>query len=621
MNRHFLSLLALTWLALCGYDAWLRARTGFGIANYNPGEQVLDATEQIVRDGPQADATATPGAFLQVALLQVSESGLAEAVLCAREVPLYAKTAQHLSLFFQGAWPDGFWLRSRRLDREDYESNQPKPGSYGAYDLRVLPGEFGQPERSFGMDFVWEGQSEGVHFVRMTSSSSRAGEARSSDERDEELLPSCALGEGQPAFFLSSENGCVLTMQVTTQPAVGAQLPTRSYWHERARRLVGAPMVTAEQVQAGLRQLAMPAEGAPFFAPVPLVSQAVASLTFQDRQLAANLLLRAAEFGEKTELETAPSARESSAKRALGAVALAASRRFADLLAGRSQPEWDDPFRFEPQWVLRCLILTADAVVAQRCADMLGGMLRDGWPARLSSLAHPEIAPAAVPAWNQLQERVQAYGWPHSALARWLLLLAPLAFGGWLAFGGRRDPELPVRLSGISVVMMGTLAGSVLIVPLYPVSILVFAVLLVRRRNGHMPMLERLLAALAVGGGCLWCAVHLWDPVMPPVLESVAAYSGFFAWVVVGGWVLLDGQWRAPGAFAVSLLCNMSMAWLLLLGVSMQVVQDSVMPVVVVSFFGFAFFLFAGHRGTEPVASPAAGPAAGSAAEPALSPQ
>ncbi|MCC7063645.1 MAG: hypothetical protein IT456_12630 [Planctomycetes bacterium] len=609
MNRRFLTLLALIWLALCGYDAWLRVRTGFGIAHYNPGEQVLDATNQIVRDGPQTDAKASPGAFLQVALLQISLEGLSEAVLCAREVPLYAKTAQHLSLYFQGAWPDASWRGGRRLGREYYENKPRQPGSYWVGDLRVLPGEFGQPERNVGLDFVWEGQSAGVHFVRMTSSSSRAGEARLSNERDVGPLPSCALTEGQPAFFLSAENGCVFAMQITTQSAVGAQLSTRSFWHERARRLVGAPKVTAEQVQTGLRQLAIPAEGAPFFAPVALVSQAVASLTFQDRELAANLLLRAAELGEKTELETAIPDRGLGATQPGGVVALAASRQFAEMFAGRSQPAWDNPFSFEPQWILRCLILSPDAGVAQHCADMLGAMLLDDCPSNLPTVVHPDIAPAALPAWNGLLERVSAHAWPHSALGRLLVLLAPLAFGFWLAFGGRRHPARPVRLSAWSVLLLAPLVGATVCVPLYPLAILVFAVLLARRRREHMPMLDRLLAALAVAGGCLWGALLIWSPTLTPVLEVVVAFANFFAWVVVGGWVLLDGQWRAPAAFALSLVCNMTTTVLLLAGVSMQVLQDGAMLSVVVSFFALVFFLFAGHRHAEPAAEPAPEPA------------
>lgn len=592
MNRRFLTLLAITWLTLCGYDAWSRAFSGFGIGTYDPGERVLDATSQIVRDGPPTDDKASPGAFLQVALLQVSESGASEAVLCAREVPLFAHTAQHLSLFFHGEWPEGFWFGGRRLGREHYENKVLPTGSYGATDLRELAYDFAPARRSFALDFVWEGETGGVHFVRTTSPHAQAG----GDRSDADALPPFALAEGQPAFLLSAASGCVLAMQITRQREAGAQLPTRSFWHDRARRLLGTPRVTAEQVQEGLRQLAIPAEGTPFFAPDPLVSQAVASLTFRDRELAADLLRRAAALGEKAAAEQAGPEEEGDSQRALGAAALATSRRYADLLSGTSQPEWDDALRFQPAWVWRCLTLTTDAVVAQRCADLLGRMLRHHGPARLAGLAPADLAPAAVPAWNQLQERVRAYGWPHWAPARWLLLLTPMAFGFWLAFGGQRPPPRRVHLSGGSLLLMGMLAGSRILVPLFPLAYLVFVVLLAGRRSAQMPTLERLLASLAAGGGLLWSVVLLWNPILPPVLESVAAFSDSFAWVVVGGWVLLDGQWRAPRSFAVSLLCNMSTTWLLLVGVSMQVVQDSAALLVLVSFFAFTYFLLAGHR-------------------------
>lgn len=64
--------------------------------------------------------------------------------------------------------------------------------------------------------------------------------------------------------------------------------------------------------------------------------------------------------------------------------------------------------------------------------------------------------------------------------------------------------------------------------------------------------------------------------------------------------MLLDGQWRAPRAFAVSLLCNMGTTWLLLVGVSMQVVQNSAVLLVVVSFCAFVYFLSAGHHRAAP---------------------
>lgn len=597
MNRRFLSVLAIVWLAMCCCHAWHRARTGAGFPAYDPGEVSLDADGQTITDGAPPDSAGAPGAYLQVALLQMSATGLDEALLCAREVPLHVGAQQSLGLYFDGRWPTGRWW-GHRIELGYHAAKQAKQATYRVASKRALALDYHQPVREFGMLFSWQGPVEGLHFLQVAVSRLREADGDFVPSDESANLPSMALTEGLPAFHLFPECGCVVALQITSRSMGGASLTKREYWRQRAQLLLAAPKDATESASEGAARLALSADSGPFVAPEPIVSGAVASLLFRDREMAGKWISRAAELGTGSDL-----------KHSTG-MDPGGSRQYAALLLGRATTLDSRLFNQQRMAALRCLLLCQDPAVAGLCAGALRWNLRDGLEDTLVRSAGLEVGPAVAASWNELVEIAASSGWPgmSSPVGRWALWLAPFAFAAWVAFGGgpRRSGPVPLHWGGL--LLLGLLAGPWPIPWIYPLSLLVFLVQLAGRRGALMPWLERVVAVLAFGGQCLWCIALFDGPPLPPLLHSLSVFAGNLMWVVVGGFVLLDGHWRLPRAMAFSLLCPLVSIGLLLAGAPLEWGQNAGFVLALASIVAFTVFLFGGHRRPAPPVEPVSQP-------------
>ncbi|MCB9887715.1 MAG: hypothetical protein H6838_19660 [Planctomycetes bacterium] len=569
MSRRFLSFLGTFWLLWLAFHV---GRVAFGSPALS--EAQFDATAQLLQSDP-AVADEPVQARLQIALLQMAAHGPETAVLCATSVPLLRDALRRVSLI--GDWRSATsWLEGY-VDQAWWDQTPLQAGEFRSHRWNV-PATFGDLERHVVVELRWRGLRQGRDCLHVATSTLLSADSNWGRRRLTDRLPSLALRRDEPYFVWVPDSGAVLALCVQDAAAPAAPWITRARWRQAARASLGAELPGAADLAAEPDD---PAVGYVAFATER--SRAVASVVFLDPDLS-------------------PGRAVTDSADLVGTLPGVGKRRNSD----------EDDLPLE----LRSTCLQQSVPDLQAAA----APLIDFYALELVRFAEVPVAAAVTDAWAQVQREAREQLWPAwlrwlPRPLRWLLLLAPIGPMVWMSLRMRRAPGGSVRLGGGALFLLASFSWLSLM-PSLPVRmlggssvLLMLLVMAARRLSATTPRVERTLLACALGGSWL---LLLWFSGLAPMLdgtpmEPLVDYR-MSMWLLVGGWVLLDGTWRWPQVFAVSLLTDvvMSATWFALGDPGVHGLMGLLVFVMWGKALIFATFLVGGRqRAPLPVASPA----------------
>lgn len=234
----FVKVLAVVWLLVVA-EAMVE-KAAFGDVWIPMGDsESCDAMAQEVRDGESLDVAGAAGAYLQVALLQLAETGEREALLCARNVRLQPGAPHKITLRFHHLLGGQFTDRATMLQSHDRRRSL-GPREHLAMRYANLPGGFRSTKVRLLLTVEHGGFRDQQHLLRLEDCRLVGGDVQFELSGDDgQLLDASAIvcADASPMLLFEPSLGIAALVRVSRVPVAHDQVVLRSFWRDACAEL------------------------------------------------------------------------------------------------------------------------------------------------------------------------------------------------------------------------------------------------------------------------------------------------------------------------------------------------------------------------------------------------